>query len=155
MDSLVIQSPRGIDVQIDELASRIKLSGVSGFKEVYGAKANSILDLLPPGPYFLQSQNIHQAWRLYPDELDAFVMSVVPDSATYPSRYDYHVPLVFEADKLRNPASPSLIIPRRTGSGKMLRFQVVYMRDRQSKTHWPVLVSALRTTTALPVSKQP
>jgi hypothetical protein len=36
------------------------------------------LQLLPAGPYFLCGGVIHQAWRLYPDELDAFVFPVVP-----------------------------------------------------------------------------
>ena len=27
---------------------------------------------MPPGPYFLQVNAIHQAWKLYPDTLDAF-----------------------------------------------------------------------------------
>jgi len=37
--------------------------------------------LLPSGPYFVCDGDIHQAWRLYPDELDAFVFPVVPSDA--------------------------------------------------------------------------
>lgn len=33
---------------------------------------------LPPGPYFLCGANVHQAWKLYPDDLDAFQTTVVP-----------------------------------------------------------------------------
>ena len=34
--------------------------------------------VLPEGPYFVAQGNFHQAWRLYEDELDAFVSSSVP-----------------------------------------------------------------------------
>ncbi|EFR04156.1 amidase [Nannizzia gypsea CBS 118893] len=34
---------------------------------------------LPEGPYFIVGQNLHQAWRLYPDTLGAFSTTVVPD----------------------------------------------------------------------------
>lgn len=37
-------------------------------------------EMLPSGPYFLHGSNVHQAWRLYPDEFDAFIAPVVPDS---------------------------------------------------------------------------
>jgi hypothetical protein len=43
-------------------------------------------DLLPEGPYFLNSQSIHQAWRLYDDTLDAFVVPVVPEDAKAPEK---------------------------------------------------------------------
>lgn len=44
-------------------------------------------DLLPSGPYFLSGSNLHQAWRLYPDDLDAFNFGLVPDSPFDPQRY--------------------------------------------------------------------
>lgn len=44
-------------------------------------------DLLPSGPYFLSGQNLHQAWRLYPDDLDAFTFGLLPDSPFDPQRY--------------------------------------------------------------------
>lgn len=34
---------------------------------------------LPSGPYFLSGQNLHQAWRLYPDPLDAFTFGLIPN----------------------------------------------------------------------------
>jgi hypothetical protein len=43
-------------------------------------------DLLPEGPYFLNSHSIHQAWRLYDDTLDAFIVSVVPEDAKSPEK---------------------------------------------------------------------
>ena len=36
-------------------------------------------DELPLGPYFILDGNIHQAWRLYPDNLSAFSTAVIPD----------------------------------------------------------------------------
>ncbi|KAJ5950095.1 hypothetical protein N7454_001679 [Penicillium verhagenii] len=43
---------------------------------------------LPPGPYFLHGANIHQAWRLYPDYLDAFIFGVLPDNVFQPERFN-------------------------------------------------------------------
>lgn len=34
---------------------------------------------LPQGPYFLHYGLLHQAYRLYPDTADAFIVSTVPD----------------------------------------------------------------------------
>ncbi|KAM5460203.1 hypothetical protein MferCBS49748_007745 [Microsporum ferrugineum] len=44
---------------------------------------------LPEGPYFIVGQNLHQAWRLYPDTLGAFSTTIVPDDtiATFPGSY--------------------------------------------------------------------
>jgi hypothetical protein len=33
---------------------------------------------LPEGPYFLVGDSIHQAWKMYADELDSFSVAVVP-----------------------------------------------------------------------------
>lgn len=41
---------------------------------------------LPSGPYFLSGPNLHQAWRLYPDELKAFTFGLVPDDPFSPQR---------------------------------------------------------------------
>ncbi|KAJ5108734.1 hypothetical protein N7456_005409 [Penicillium angulare] len=34
---------------------------------------------LPEGPYFVLDGKVHQAWRLYPDYLEAFTTAVIPD----------------------------------------------------------------------------
>lgn len=31
------------------------------------------------GPYFLINQELHQSWRVYPDNLNAFTSTVIPD----------------------------------------------------------------------------
>ncbi|KAH8788395.1 amidase signature domain-containing protein [Diaporthe sp. PMI_573] len=50
-------------------------------------------DLLPSGPYFLSGQNLHQAWRLYPDELDAFTFGLLPDNPFGPQSFRAVAPL--------------------------------------------------------------
>lgn len=42
---------------------------------------------LPPGPYFLYGTEIHQAWRLYEDYLDAFIFGVVPENVLHPEMF--------------------------------------------------------------------
>jgi hypothetical protein len=69
---------------VDELASRLHSCG--RFSEVYHSHAVSIDTLLPSGPYFFQGRTIHQAWRLYPDELDAFIFSVIPQDLRTPKQ---------------------------------------------------------------------
>ena len=49
------------------------------FTAVYTSEAESLDYLLPSGPYFLLDGQIHQAWRLYTDELNAFVLTVIPN----------------------------------------------------------------------------
>ena len=45
------------------------------------SKVNSLEDLLPPGPYFVYENGIHEAWRLYPDVLDAFQITFMPETS--------------------------------------------------------------------------
>ncbi|KAF3767012.1 hypothetical protein M406DRAFT_106416 [Cryphonectria parasitica EP155] len=42
---------------------------------------------LPSGPYFLSGRNLHQAWRLYPDDLDAFTFGLLPDDPYSPKSF--------------------------------------------------------------------
>ena len=57
--------------------------------EQYGLKfdsldlslANITDTLLPSGPYFVYENVIYEAWRLYPDNLDAFEFAVIPEPA--------------------------------------------------------------------------
>jgi hypothetical protein len=43
-------------------------------------QTNSKSDWLE-GPYFIQGNELHQAWLLYPDELEAFVSTIVPSKS--------------------------------------------------------------------------
>ncbi|KAH8734004.1 amidase signature domain-containing protein [Ilyonectria robusta] len=42
---------------------------------------------LPSGPYFLHGPNLHQAWRLYDDDLGAFAFGVIPDDVNHPDEF--------------------------------------------------------------------
>ncbi|PSR82855.1 amidase signature domain-containing protein [Coniella lustricola] len=47
---------------------------------------------LVSGPYFLSGQNLHQAWRLYPDEHEAFVYGVLPEDPVDPMSFQAIAP---------------------------------------------------------------
>ncbi|KAK3395311.1 putative amidase [Podospora didyma] len=40
---------------------------------------------LAQGPYFIRGKSIHQAWKLYDDHLDAFVILTIPDDVANPT----------------------------------------------------------------------
>lgn len=69
-------TPEDLDIGMSTLKS-------FNFTAVYTSTAIQ----LPPGPYFLHGSNIHQAWRLYRDYLDAFIFGVVPENALQPERF--------------------------------------------------------------------
>lgn len=48
---------------------------------------------LPSGPYFVRDGVIHEAWRLYCDDLDAFEITVVPHVDTNGSKLGSHTSL--------------------------------------------------------------
>lgn len=64
-----------------------ELTRPPGCLTVYNAQTPYNESHLPPGPYFLRGSSIHQAWRLYPDELDAFSFGVIPDDVFEPKRH--------------------------------------------------------------------
>jgi Asp-tRNA(Asn)/Glu-tRNA(Gln) amidotransferase A subunit family amidase len=43
---------------------------------------------LPQGPYFALGGKLHQSWRLYPDDLEAFTTAVIPDDDVTQSEGD-------------------------------------------------------------------
>lgn len=42
------------------------------------SETSSTNHLLPEGPYFAKGIDLHQAWRLYEDEMFSFVSAVIP-----------------------------------------------------------------------------
>jgi hypothetical protein len=80
--SLVLQGIKGDP--LDHLLNAVHLT--QRFKSIYTSTAESSKDLLPAGPYFRYGQFILQAWRIYPDDLDAFIMGVVPEQLYNSSR---------------------------------------------------------------------
>lgn len=67
-----------------DLLTQVNSSGA--FSTVYWSHPKSDREVLPSGPYFLRGGDIHQAWRLYEDELDSFIFSVIPDNVLDPKR---------------------------------------------------------------------
>jgi hypothetical protein len=75
-DTLVIMS--SLEADAKNAISHLQSNDSGRFSAIYQALGSASRPL-PSGPYFLHGNNIHQAWRLYADELDAFVFSVIPD----------------------------------------------------------------------------
>ncbi|KAL8793565.1 MAG: hypothetical protein Q9195_003827 [Heterodermia aff. obscurata] len=57
------------------------------FTSVRISEVESEDHLLPSGPYFQQDGRIHQAWRLYADDLNAFVLIVIPNDVRSPTKF--------------------------------------------------------------------
>lgn len=57
------------------------------FPSILFSRTDGNTEALPSGPYFLHGSDIHQAWRLYPDELDAFIYGVIPRDVLSPDAY--------------------------------------------------------------------
>ena len=78
-DHLVLQAPAG---QQHAQMLITTLQKTLYFKHIFQASESN----LPPGPYFLSEDGIHQAWRLYEDNLDAFIIPTIPESVTAPEK---------------------------------------------------------------------
>lgn len=63
------------------------------FSAVYHTAPSTSSNALPPGPYFLSQDSIHQAYRLYEDELDSFIFGVIPEDVLNPKKW--LTPLLF------------------------------------------------------------
>jgi hypothetical protein len=64
--------PEDVKRYLDERSTKLVFVDRSGGKNV-----------LPQGPYFASQKGLHQAWRLYEDDLAAFVSSVIPSDDPY------------------------------------------------------------------------
>jgi len=80
-DTVLVVHTGASDVETAKVAS---LDSSSLGPNVFHFASNASVASLPPGPYFLRGSNIYQAWRLYPDELDAFIFGVVPQDVLNP-----------------------------------------------------------------------
>ncbi|KAF2240819.1 putative amidase [Trematosphaeria pertusa] len=69
----------------DDVISQLQSNDTGRFSAIHQASGPTS-NPLPSGPYFLHGSNIHQAWRLYDDELDAFVFAVIPEDLRNPLR---------------------------------------------------------------------
>jgi hypothetical protein len=81
-DTLVLQLDSSLDAQRE--LGQFRDSGC--FEAVYHIAPNSPPNVLPTGPYFLTQGNIHQAYRLYEDELDSFIFGVIPEDVLNPKK---------------------------------------------------------------------
>ncbi|KLP10940.1 D-mandelate dehydrogenase [Fusarium fujikuroi] len=88
-----------------EVLKKFEASG--HFSAVYHASPGSSQGYLPPGPYFLCRDGIHQAYRLYEDTLDSFLFGVIPDDVLNLKRY---IPLNLLS---RNRLWKSIAVPSR------------------------------------------
>lgn len=70
-------------------ASQLEAFGGSPPRQIYHLEDMAGLSQgfseLPSGPYFLQGPNLHQAWRLYSDDLEAFASGVLPVDLNEPN----------------------------------------------------------------------
>ncbi|KAF2818873.1 amidase signature enzyme [Ophiobolus disseminans] len=73
------------DVDILHVANRLMQSSL--FRTVHVIEPTNIHGLLPSGPYFIRGKSIHQAWKLYEDDLDAFVIPTIPDYVFHPQSF--------------------------------------------------------------------
>ncbi|THZ54669.1 amidase signature enzyme, partial [Aureobasidium pullulans] len=100
-DTVILQAKGGVDV--NDLASRLAKAD-SPYKLLTKDSADG--DLLPSGPYFVQGSSIYQAWKLYEDHLDAFVIPTVPDDTQKPEKFSV-LQAVSEHRSFRSIAVPS------------------------------------------------
>ncbi|KHN94039.1 Amidase signature domain protein [Metarhizium album ARSEF 1941] len=76
--SILIEKPGG--------NSGMEITSVAGVKTVMRLRNDSVAVAkrsvrdLPAGPYLLHGPNVHQAWKIYNDTLDAFAFGVYPES---------------------------------------------------------------------------
>lgn len=74
--TIIVQTTE-IDLQLTENDKNILRSlGANDIRLFYNSAAEV---KLPQGPYFLHHGQLYEAYRLYPDTADAFIVATVPD----------------------------------------------------------------------------
>jgi hypothetical protein len=79
---VILQSRQSIDTTA--IATRLGESRC--FQAIYTNDPAVTHESLPQGPYFIHGKSIHQAWKLYDDHLDAFVIPTIADDVANPTR---------------------------------------------------------------------
>ncbi|CVK99416.1 related to D-mandelate dehydrogenase [Fusarium mangiferae] len=90
-----------------------KFEASGHFSTIYRASPSSSQGYLPPGPYFLCDDGIHQAYRLYEDTLDSFIFGVIPEDVLHPKKYTA-LNLLSSSGLWKNIAVPSRLYACRT-----------------------------------------
>lgn len=87
---ILVVNPSGSGSGADAVADHAFAPDLSRFSAVYHMVSEATAfegdSRLPSGPYFLSGPNLHQAWRLYPDDLEAFTSGLIPDDPFNPQR---------------------------------------------------------------------
>ncbi|KAI0199400.1 putative amidase [Astrocystis sublimbata] len=78
--TVILQPDRGIDIA--EVTGNLGL-----YLNVHAIRQDDPTIHLPPGPYFIREDSIHQAWKLYDDSLDAFVIPTIADDVLNPKSF--------------------------------------------------------------------
>ncbi|KAB8339253.1 hypothetical protein FH972_022187 [Carpinus fangiana] len=121
---------------------------LSAIQSLYESEVNSSKLLLPSGPYFVLGQNIHQAWRLYEDELDAFVIPIVPQKLSSITNARYEVlDSVSQSGIWKHVAVPSRLYHKPTSSQPLLGkrisvkdvFDIAGIKTTLSSRDWAAL----------------
>ena len=73
-------------------------------------KVDSLEDLLPSGPYFVHGNAIHEAWRLYPDLLDAFQITFMPQTSGSMAKDEKPLKSATTGDHIMCAMSPNVLI---------------------------------------------
>lgn len=81
LETIIVQICREYDSHVPEQVPQAQYGRKLKFSLVQKADM-----LLAPGPYFFMGSSIHQAWRLYEDHLEAFVISVIPETTEQTER---------------------------------------------------------------------
>lgn len=125
-----------------------QLEGING-------RSNGFSEL-PSGPYFLHGPNLHQAWRLYNDDLDAFTFGVIPDNPSQPNEFQVLASLSSQGDS-KSIAVPSRLYHPRPSPRKPLSGIRISINDFMSlngtqsslsSRAWASLYSSAAATTA-------
>nr|POF14265.1 amidase 1 [Quercus suber] len=102
LQDMLIQAQQSDDVLTDEFCAQVviqipvksstssymsKISSLKMFRAIFRYEYGHAAVSASPAPYFVQGQNLHQAWRLYEDTVDAFVIPIIPEKLTQSSRF--------------------------------------------------------------------
>ncbi|KAK2603985.1 MutS protein msh4 [Conoideocrella luteorostrata] len=114
-------------LQSKGLLARMKDSG--RFSAVYHTAPSSPPNALPSGPYFLFQGNIHQAYRLYEDDLDSFIFGVIPENVLNPTKYSV-LPSLSPKGLWKNIAVPSRLyaaqVPEKPLAGSRIGIKDIF-----------------------------
>ncbi|KAJ4251946.1 hypothetical protein NW762_011246 [Fusarium torreyae] len=86
-----------------------------GARQIYHLDQIRTLDgfsELPSGPYFLHGPNLHQAWRLYDDDFEAFTAGVIPDDLDQPNEFQPLTSSSIQGDSVTVPVPSRLYYPQ-------------------------------------------